>query len=223
MDQKTEKMSSDEITERNMVVLAQQQYELAEIEKMKEKLPSYIKTRKRKFAKEFKQYVDENSSGGAYFSDETKIPMYKIINHTFEPLVKSNGICPNYSANELSVAFDFYKDVAEQMNDKDVYTPKIEDFCALLNISKDKFTKMQSTSSDEQIREVCNRIQDFCVARIADGAFSGRLEKNYAIFHQKSSNKQRDNDPVQNNTFIQHNTVMSDEKIAELYNKFINE
>ena len=127
-----------------------------------------------------------------------------------------------YSADEFALAFDFYKHCAEILNKDGVYAPKIEDFCGLINISRSTFNRYQTSSSDERLREVCNIIQDYCTARIADGVFSGNLEKIYGIFHQKSSNKQRDNDPVVAQNFIQNNTILTDEQYNELANKFLS-
>ena len=92
----------------------------------------------------------------------------------------------------------------------------------MVNISKSTFEKYQTTSSDENMREVCNKVQDYCVARTADSAFSSRDKAfvTFSIFHQKASNKQRDNDPVQNNTYIQNNTIMTDEMFRDMDSKY---
>lgn len=212
-----DKLKINEVAERNEVVIQQAHFQELKLQEMKTKLPRYINKRKKEFVKEFQEYKDKNSFDGQYFPEERKIPMFKVIQHTFRPLIKVAGLSPVYSADELSVAFDFYVDCVEKLNETAPYPPKIEDFCRMINISRKTFDRYQNSSSDENMRNVCDKIQDYCVARITDGAFSGEFEKIYAMFHQKSSNKQRDNDPVQNNIMVQNNTIMSDDQYRDFY------
>lgn len=208
--------------ERNLVVTKTSEYQVQKLEQMKKGLKRYIKKRKKAFAEEWTKFKEENTMDGQLIPVIDKIPMNEIIEHTFAPLIKVAGFSPSYSADELALAFDFYVQCSQELNKTSYYVPKIEDFCRMVNISKSTFEKYQTTSSDENMREVCNKVQDYCVARTADGAFSSKDKAivTYSIFHQKASNKQRDNDPVQNNTFIQNNTIMSDEQFNDLSSKY---
>ena len=222
MEEKTKKENKEVANIKNYVVKKTTEYQLQRLDELKKKLPYYIKNRKKKFAEEYDKYMQEHCVDGVLIPDPNKIPMFDLIQHTFSPLIKIAGASPMYSADEFALAFDFYKGCAEQLNKEGVYAPKIEDFCSLINISRNTFNRYQTSSSDERLREVCNIIQDYCTARISDGAFSGNFEKVYSIFHQKSSNKQRDNDPVVNNTFVQNNTILNDEQYNELASKFLS-
>lgn len=207
----------------NSIVLKTTEFQLQKIEEMKRNLPKYIRKRKKQFISEFQEYMEENSTAdGVMFTDENIIPMSKLIMHTFNPLIKVAGITPSYSADQISVAFDYYKYICETLLEKNIYIPKVEDFCALINISTATFERYKTSSNDENMREICTQIQDFCVARVTDGAMTGKVEGKYAVFHQKSSNKQSDSPPIQNNTFIQNNTIMTDEQFNDLASKYLS-
>ena len=210
-------LTVEQVAERNELFVQQSHFQEMKLQEMKAKLPRYINKRKKEFIKEFQEYKDKNTFEGEFFPEERRIPMFKVIQHTFRPLIKIAGASPAYSADELAVAFDFYADCVESLNDTAPYIPKIEDFCRMLNISRKTFDRYQNSTSDENMRAVCDKIQDYCVARLADGALSGQIDRIYSMFHQKSSNKQRDNDPVQNNTYIQNNTIMNDDQYKEYY------
>ena len=191
------------------------------LDSMKKQLPRYIKKREKDFAKELNLYIENNTMDGNYIAEPDKIPLFELTENVFRPIVKVAGaLTPAYSANELALCFDFYVECVSKLNELTTYAPKIEDFCRMVNISKKTFNNYQRNSSDENMRELCEKIQDYCTARAADGAFSGRLDRIYTIFHQKSSNNQRDNDPVQNNILIQNNTIMNDEMFKDLASKY---
>lgn len=214
--------TKEEAEKRNQIVIKTSDYQVKKLEQMKRGLKRYINKRRKLFAEEWADFKEKNTMDGELIPSMDKIPMNEIIEHTFAPLIKIAGCSPSYSADELSIAFDFYIECSQELNKTAYYVPKIEDFCRMVNISRATFEKYQTLSSDENMREVCNKIQDYCVARTADGAFSSKDKAivTYSIFHQKASNKQRDNDPVQNNTFIQNNTIMSDEMFKDMDSKY---
>lgn len=210
--------------ERNEIVIDTTEYQIQKLEQMKKGLKRYINKRRKSFAEEWLQFKEENTMDGQMMPVIDRVPMSEIIEHTFSPLIKVAGCSPAYSADEIALAFDFYVECSNELMKTSYYIPKPEDFCRMINISKATLEKYQTSSSDENMREVCNKIQDYCVARTADTAFASKDKAlvTYSIFHQKASNKQRDNDPVQNNTYIQNNTIMTDEMFKELDSKYSN-
>lgn len=202
---------------RNAVALKSSEMQMAKLEEMKEKFPKYLNKRAKEFSKELALYLEEHP-----IQSEETVPMFDIVQHAFKPLVKASGYTPLYGASEMAIAFEYYVDCTEKLNENGTYVPKVEDFCRLLGISRQRFEDYMNLSSDENMREMCKQVNDYCVGRLADAALSGRVEKTYAIFHQKSSNKQRDNEPIQFNAFTQNNTVLTNEEIAELARKYIN-
>lgn len=210
--------------ERNEIVIKSSEYQIKKLEQMKKGLKRYINKRKKAFAEEWTQFLDENTMDGQLMPVIDKVPMSEIIQHTFAPLIKVAGFSPAYSADEMAIAFDFYVECSNELMKTSYYIPKPEDFCRMINISTATYEKYKTSSSDENMREVCNKIQDYCVARTADTAFASKDKAvvTYSIFHQKASNKQRDNDPVQNNTYIQNNTIMTDEMFRDMDSKYSN-
>lgn len=217
-------LTNDVVEERNLVVMETSDFQLQKIETMKKGLKRYFNKRKKDFIAEFQQYCEENTMDGNLIPVIDKVPMHKIIEHTFAPIIKVAGMSPTYSADEMAIGFDFYIKCCEKLNELSYYVPKIEDFCRMMNISRNTFDRYQTSHSEENMRETCNKIQDYCVARATDGAFASKDKAvvTYTMFHQKSSNKQQDNPPVQNNTYIQNNTIMSNEDFNELASKYSN-
>jgi hypothetical protein len=210
--------------ERNLVVTKTSEYQLQKLDQMRRGLKRYINKRKKDFAEEYVKFRELNTMDGELIPSLDRMPMNDIIEHTFAPLIKVAGFSPTYSADEMAIAFDFYVECSQKLNKTAYYVPKTEDFCRMINISRNMFDRWQTTSSDENMREICNKINDYCSARLADTAFSSKDKAivTYSIFHQKASNKMRDNDPIQNNTYIQNNTIMSDEQFNDLASKYSN-
>lgn len=212
----------EEINLKEIVNKKTSEYQLQKLDKMKKKLPQYIKDRQKAFAKDLSEYINNGDEDEEQFINvKETIPLFKITENVFKPIIKVAGAyTPQYSSDEVALIFDFYVKCTDKLNETYIYIPKIQDFCRLLNISVNQFRNYQKSSSDENMRTICDKVQDYCVAKTADGALYGSIEKYYAVFHQKSSNQQRDNDPVQNNILIQSNNIISDEQLRELERKF---
>lgn len=203
---------------RNQVALQAKDYQLAKLDEMVKKFPKFLNKRTKEFSKELQAYIEELPVE----EGKETIPLFELTQHAFKPLVKASGFTPLYSASEMSIAYDYYMYCTEQLNKYSTYIPKIEDFCRLMGISTDRFTDYMTSSSDENMREICKQILNYCTAVLADAGLSNRVDKIYAIFHQKSSNKQRDNDPVQFNNFTQNNTVLTPDEFNELAKRYID-
>lgn len=203
---------------RNQVALQAKDYQLAKLDEMVKKFPKFLNKRTKEFSKELQAYIEELPVE----EEKETIPLFELTQHAFKPLVKASGFTPLYSASEMSIAYDYYMYCTEQLNKYSTYIPKIEDFCRLMGISTDRFTDYMTSSSDENMREICKQILNYCTAVLADAGLSNRVDKIYAIFHQKSSNKQRDNDPVQFNNFTQNNTVLTPDEFNELAKRYID-
>lgn len=209
---------------RNEVVTLSREMQTEMLDEMLAKFPQYMEKRSKEFAKELNSYIEKHSEAGSFLpEDATKIPMFELAQHAFKPVMKSLSVSPQYGPEQIAVAFEYFAQCSLKMNDYYIYVPKIADFCRMLGISTNKFKSYKETSSSEEMREICYMIEDFCSSIVDDAAFNGRIEKTYAIFHQKFSNARRDNDPVVNNNFVQNNNIMSDKEMSELMKKYISE
>ena len=214
----------DYTKKRNRAVSLTTSYQIQKIEKMKKQLPKYLTARAKQFAEEFDKYVQKNSMAGEFMpEDGAKIPLLELSNHTFKPIIKVAGVIPQYSADELALGYDFFVDCTEKLNKTVAYIPTVEDFCRLMNMSTSKFKEYKTASTDESVREICTQVEDYCYAVSIRAGFSGLAEKTLTIFHNKASNSRRDNDPIQNNTFVQSNTVLNESEFNELARKFRTE
>ena len=214
----------DYTKKKNRALSLKDTYQMQKIEKMKKKLPKYLTDRAKEFSKEFNEYVEENSASGDFIpEDGAKIPLLPIVNHTFKPLIRVASVLPDYSADELAMCYDFFVDCTEKLNKTVAFIPTVEDFCRLINISSNKFKEYKTTRTDEAVREICTQVEDYCYAVSIRAGFAGLTEKTLTIFHNKASNSRRDNDPIQNNTFIQNNTVLTESEFNEYARKFRND
>lgn len=208
---------------RNEIVIYSNNMQIEELNKMIEHFPDYLDERKTEFAKDLQQYIEINSQSGSFIpDDETKLPFYEIKKHIFKPIIRKAGVCPMYSADHMAVAFDYLVECTDKLNKYGAFVPKLSDFCRMLNISTRRFKEYKNTSNDENMREICQKIDDYCSGIVDDAALSDRIDSKYSIFYQKSVHDRRDNDPVNNNILIQRNNIMSDKEIDELMKKFIN-
>lgn len=227
---KTEKKETNQVLDRknqkirNEVAAYSRDMQVDMLDKMLSEFPAYLDERSKEFSKELAEYIDNHSESGSYLpEDATRIPLLQITQHAFKPVIKVAGISPKYSADQLAIAFDYFAQCTLKLNEYYIYIPKIADFCRMLNISTNKFKDYKTTSSSEEMREICYMIEDFCSSIVDDAAFNSRIEKTYAIFHQKFSNSRRDNDPVVNNNFVQNNNIMSEKEMADVMKKYIND
>lgn len=209
---------------RNEVVTLSREMQAEMLDEMLSKFPEYIDKKAKDFAKQLNSYLEKHSEAGSYLpEDGTRIPMLELTQHAFKPVIKSLSVSPQYGPEQIAVAFEYFAQCTLKMNDYNIYVPKIADFCRMLGISTNKFKSYKETSSSEEMREICYMIEDFCSSIVDDAAFNGRIEKTYAIFHQKFSNARRDNDPVVNNNFVQNNNIMSDKEMSDLMKKYLND
>ena len=207
---------------RNEIVPIMNNMELSIVEKKRQELPKYIRKRKKAFLQECKEFGEliKDSEDDFYTINNKKFDAMELIDHTFEPIIKNTtGIAPTYSANNLSIALDYYRECVNELNKVTVYPPSKEDFCRLLGISVSLFNTYSNSSSSE-MREICNQINDYFNSVLSRQSMLNKLEPRSTQFYQKAVLKLRDNDPVQINTYTQNNTVLSNDDIYKIASKF---
>ena len=210
---------------RNEIVTLSTNMQIEKLDEMMKDFPTYLDERAKEFAKELEVYIEEKSMSGVYVPEDiSKLPYMELCNHTFKPIIKTAGVSPIYSPEQIAIAFDFFSKCIEEMNKYEVFPPKIADFCRMLNISTTKF-KEYKEANNEQMREVCCMIEDYCSSAIDSIALSNRFDKSttpYAMFYLKSVHGRRDNDPVVNNTFVQNNNITSESQLKDWERKFLS-
>ena len=188
------------------------------IEQKKKELPKYIKKRKKQFVKELEQYgiSQQDEEGNIVIVDKT-LPLVEVSEHCFSPFIQTNGATIQYSAEELSIIFDYYKQVVSEMNKKQIFPPTKEQFCSLCNFSTSTFNNLK-VRGDEQTRELLLKIEDYICNYLSIGGLTRKVSEVTAIFAQKVMGRKEAGEqalPPQNNTLI-----IGDEAFLEWCNKY---
>lgn len=189
--------------------------------KKQENLPRYIRKRKKEFLKELEEYklMNVNEDESVTILNKT-LPMVEVSEHCFEPFIKSPGGIPSYSAEQLSIIFDYYKQCIKEMNKVELFPPTKEQFCQLCGISTNAFSSMKN-GGDDKVTEVLLQVEDYIANWLNIGGLTRKTAEVTGIFIQKSSlGRKEATDIVQNTT---NNTlIVSESEMAELMSKFTN-
>lgn len=199
----------------DVVKLSQQEL----MAKKKQQLPRYIKKRKKEFLEELKKYGIIKSEQGEDVEILNKtLPMMDLSDFCFSPFIKSAGCVPQYSASELDIIFDYYKQCIKEMNEHEIFPPLKEQFCNLCGMSTEMFTQYKNGSSPE-IREVLLRVEDYIANYLSIGGLTRKTSEVTGIFIQKSSlgRKEATEPTVQINN---NNLVLTDQELMELMAKY---
>lgn len=219
MGSNSKPITKNEMEKQNEIVeitnLAQQEL----IEAKKKDLPKYIKKRKKQFIKELVAYNIAHQVDDEEMQILSKtLPLVEITDKCFEPFIKNFGIAPQYSASELSLIFDYFKDVIKEMNKDQIFPPTKEQFCQLCGFSTTKFTEYKNGSSSE-IREIMLQVEDYIANYLNIGGLTRKTDTVTGIFIQKSSlGRKEATEPQQ--VVNNNNLVLSDSEFAELLNKY---
>lgn len=191
-------------------------------DKQRENLPKFIKKRQKEFVKLLEDYKIATIEGDQIDINGTSMNVLELTDRCFDPILYDISPSKKYSADQLTIIFDYYRNCCRELNKTTTYVPNKEDFCRLLGVSTDYFERLKYSNIIE-MREVVARIKDWISSHISQGAFQEKIEKNYSIFYQKASLGRRDNDPIQVNNFTQNNTIVPEEQFKELLSKYSNE
>lgn len=216
-------VKKDEMNKRNNV------WELSEyarhelLERKKTELPKYIKKRKKEFinelekAKIIKPYAKSNEDGDMVLMENQILPMINVTEFCFSPFIKVAGVIPDYSASELSVIFDYFKECINEMNKTMIVPPTKEEFCSLCGFSTQRFNELKN-SGPAEIREILLQVEDYICNYLSIGGLTRKISEVSSIFNQKVlGRKEASDNSVQQTT---NNIVIGDTAFNELCNKF---
>lgn len=184
----------------------------------KEQLPRYIKKRKKEFIKELEIYgIAKTEQDDVVRIMDKTIPLLELSDLCFKPFIKGIGLAPQYSAQELDLIFDYFKDCIKEMNKHELFPPLKEQFCQLCGFSTEQFATLKSSSSPE-IREVLLKVEDYICNFIHIGGLTGKIEKLNSIFIPKTLGRKEAGEqaPVTNNNTL----VVTPKEFAEMLNKY---
>lgn len=185
----------------------------------KKELNKYISKRKKQFIKELEKYEiikSEDDDINIEIKEKT-LPMIELSDFCFSPFVKVAGVVPDYSASELSVIFDFFKECIKEMNKSVIIPPTKEQFCSLCGFSTSRFNDLKNTGTTD-IREILLQVEDYICNYLSIGGLTRKISEVSSIFNQKVLGRKEASDtntPQQTN-----NIVIGDSAFNELCNKF---
>lgn len=185
----------------------------------KKELNKYISKRKKQFIKELEKYEiikSEDDDINIEIKEKT-LPMIELSDFCFSPFVKVAGVVPDYSASELSVIFDFFKECIKEMNKSVIIPPTKEQFCSLCGFSTSRFSDLKNTGTTD-IREILLQVEDYICNYLSIGGLTRKISEVSSIFNQKVLGRKEAGDtntPQQTN-----NIVIGDSAFNELCNKF---
>lgn len=107
------------------------------------------------------------------------------INELLRPhnLIGSN---PKYSADQLKIIFDYYRDALITINKKYKYPPSKENFCAFAGMSTSTYNKYL-TSPNEDMQELMLMIDDYIRENMLTSAQIGETKEITTMFRGKTA------------------------------------
>ena len=96
------------------------------------------------------------------------------------------GTNPKYSADQLRIVFDYYREALVAINRKFKYPPSKENFCAFAGMSTATYNKYL-TSPNEEMQELMLMIDDYIRENMLTSAQIGETREVTTIFRGKTA------------------------------------
>lgn len=96
------------------------------------------------------------------------------------------GANPKYSADQLRIIFDYYRDALITINKKYKYPPSKENFCAFAGMSTSTYNKYL-TSPNEEMQELMLMIDDYIRENMLTSAQIGETREITTMFRGKTA------------------------------------
>lgn len=220
--EKKQKKAKESVEQNNEITIFGDNLRVQLLQKKQKGLKRYIKRRKMEFLVELEKYgLAKEEENEIIDFKEKKLPLMQLTERLFEPLINVVGMSPEYSAENIVMLFDFFRECVNEINKNQLYVPQKEDFCSLCGFSTQKFSQLKNAGSSD-MREVCCRIEDYLAKITTQAGLTRQSSESMAIFTLKSSYGRRDNDPVNVTNYTQNNTVITDEELRKKLEKISN-
>lgn len=223
---KTEKAKkTDEIIEefktKQEIVELQKFYVNSQLDNIAE----LVEARKNKLVKDIDEYKmlyqEDILDSDGFPTGKTKIPItpHVLSTYFFRSINNLHNIEPQYSGEHLSVLWDLYSDMVNEVNIKlTEFTPNLSHFCRFIGISTTGFKKLKK-SSDEGIRTVAEKIYDYFYDEAVTMAQLKKHNSRAMVFRMKSELERVEKEVPQ--VVVNATTVdldAFDKRISELQN-----
>lgn len=132
-----------------------------------ENLPQIVENKKEQIVKDILDYKmlyteEKKNDKGEVTSTKLHITPYIVSNYFFRSINGLNNIEPEYSGEHLSILWNLYTYMVEQVNiHLTPFTPNITHFCKFIGITSSSLKRMLK-SPDDGIRITVEKIYDVC-------------------------------------------------------------
>lgn len=124
-----------------------------------------------------------------YGNDKPIVNQYLVSTYFFRSINEFGNISPEYNPENLSVVWDIYQYLIEQINlEICPFTPSLTHFCQFAGISTD-ILRDYKESKDKQMREITQKIYDACYQGQMMSAQNGITKEASTIWRMKTENE----------------------------------
>jgi hypothetical protein len=155
-------------------------------------LEELVKNRKEKLISDIQEYKllyeEDILDSEGFPTGRTKLPItpHVLSTYFFRSINNLHNIEPQYSGEHLSILWDLYSDMVNEVNIKlTEFTPNLSHFCRFIGISTNGFKKLKK-SSDEGIRTVAEKIYDYFYDEAVTMAQLKKHNSRAMVFRMKS-------------------------------------
>lgn len=185
---------------RNKEIMLNNKIEVKELEqkyineKIKE-MPKYIQQQKEQIVKELIEYAEKHkkpvkwNKDGVPIGEKIDINPLVISNYFLKPITNLSCVEPIYSAEQLSLIYDYYCYLIAEINDKIGYfPPSLTSFCKLSSITLQTLRNYRN-SEDYNMRVIAEKIYDQIGDENVTMSQLGNVKERSTLFKLKSQNE----------------------------------
>lgn len=180
-----------------------------------------IAKREVEFVKKLEKYEIANTDENGIVVANKSFDTAEFIDNAFKPMIKIVGTTPKYSADNVYMAFDYFKDCVRKINKYGFYLPTKEDFCGLLGISTSRFNDYKR-GNDLALREVCQQVEDYIASQLSQAGMVGKAEKLTGMYYQRVSLNRVEPKEAERPASVTNNFILSDEQFREFAKRITN-
>lgn len=185
---------------RNKEIMLNNKLEVKELEqkyineKIKE-MPKYIQQQKEQIVEELIKYAEKHkkpvkwNKDGVPIGEKIDINPLVISNYFLKPITNLSCVEPIYSAEQLSLIYDYYCYLIAEINDKIGYfPPSLTSFCKLSSITLQTLRNYRN-SEDYNMRVIAEKIYDQIGDENVTMSQLGNVKERSTLFKLKSQNE----------------------------------
>ena len=163
--------NQNEMVEANILI---RQAESQKIQEYKANLPQFLKEKNEKIMEEVKKIL-------AAMEEKPKFPMEPVVMRLLNRELAGMGQQPIYTARELSIVFEAYQDMVQDLLLQGVpFIPSRQNFSAFAGINAGTFESSYLKSNDLEKAKIAATIEDYFIECSWSGAKQNKLNS-YAV------------------------------------------